>query len=222
MLTFPLLVYTGFALTYPESWWAAPLLHWERSLGLRGYLHRAAAAVLMAALLWHLLGLAADKGRRERLRKQMLGWKDLGDAWRMARYNLGLDGERPRLGEFSYADKIEYWAFLWGMIIMSATGLLLWFENWSLAFLPKLATDIATTIHFYEAVLATLAILVWHLYWVVFDPEVYPIDMAWWHGRSPAARVAERAKGAAGVDNKASTEAPAPAERNNPSEGEGQ
>ena len=46
MISFPILTYTGFALTYPEHWWAAPLLHWEATLGLRGGLHRAAALVL--------------------------------------------------------------------------------------------------------------------------------------------------------------------------------
>ncbi len=50
----------------------------------------------------------------------------------------------------------------------------------------------ATAIHFYEAVLATLAIVVWHLYWVIFDPDVYPMDASWWHGRAAAARVLER------------------------------
>ena len=65
-----------------------------------------------------------------------------------------------------------------------------------MTYLPKAATDIATTIHFYEAVLATLAIVVWHFYWVIFDPEVYPMDAAWWHGRSPDARLRERMGGA--------------------------
>jgi len=47
-------------------------------------------------------------------------------------------------------------------------------------------------VHFYEAILATLAILVWHFYFVIFDPDVYPMDLSWWHGRSPASRALER------------------------------
>ena len=81
---------------------------------------------------------------------------------------------------------------LWGTALMVVTGALLWFENTSLRWLPKWALDVATALHFYEAVLATLAILVWHLYWVIFDPDVYPMDTAWWTGRSPEARVLER------------------------------
>lgn len=195
MATFPVLAYTGFALTYPESWWAAPLLHWEASFGLRGFIHRGAAVLLMAGLFWHLAELGYSKARRNRLTKQMLGWQDLHDLWQTMRYNLNFESQRPKFGEFNYAEKLEYWAFIWGMFVMTLTGILLWFENLSLTYLPKAATDIATTIHFYEAVLATLAIVVWHFYWVIFDPEVYPMDAAWWHGRSPDARIKERMGG---------------------------
>ncbi|MFQ5664310.1 MAG: hypothetical protein ACE5HL_10810, partial [Terriglobia bacterium] len=55
-------------------------------------------------------------------------------------------------------------------------------------------SDAATAIHFYEAILASLAILVWHFYWVIFDPAVYPMDGSWWSGRPPLSRVRERAQ----------------------------
>ena len=98
----------------------------------------------------------------------------------------------PHAGTFSYVEKVEYWAFLWGTVLMTVTGLLLWFENATPALPAQVVTDVATAIHFYEAVLATLAILVWHLYWVIFDPDVYPMDWSWWTGRSPEARIRER------------------------------
>ncbi len=43
-------------------------------------------------------------------------------------------------------------------------------------------------VHFYEAVLATLAVVVWHLYSVIFDPDVYPMETAWLTGRSVTRR----------------------------------
>jgi hypothetical protein len=61
-----------------------------------------------------------------------------------------------------------------------------------LRYFPKWLTDVATAIHFYEAVLATLAIVVWHFYWVIFDPDVYPMDWSWWDGKPPASRAVER------------------------------
>ncbi len=49
--------------------------------------------------------------------------------------------------------------------------------------IPRWWIDIATTIHYYEAILATLAIIVWHLYHVIFDPDVYPMNWAWFDGK---------------------------------------
>jgi len=80
--------------------------------------------------------------------------------------------------------KAEYWAVIWGTAVMAATGVLLWAVKYTLAWLPKTWLDVATAVHFYEAVLATLAIVVWHFYSVIFDPDVYPVDTAWLTGYS--------------------------------------
>jgi len=55
---------------------------------------------------------------------------------------------------------MEYWAVLWGTILMGATGLMIWFKLDVTRFLPRWAVDVALTIHYYEAVLACLAIVV--------------------------------------------------------------
>jgi predicted CXXCH cytochrome family protein len=192
MLTFPVLVYTGFALTYPETWWAAPLLRWERALGLRGTLHRVAAVLMLVSLGWHLGHLLASRRLRACLSGLRWSRRDARDVVRALGRSLGGQGPAPGREKFSYVEKVEYWAFLWGSVLMALTGFVLWFENASLRYLPHWLLDAATAIHFYEAILATAAIVVWHLYWVVFDPEVYPMDASWWHGRMPPARALER------------------------------
>ncbi|MFM9031166.1 MAG: hypothetical protein ACKOTF_10900, partial [Opitutaceae bacterium] len=68
-------------------------------------------------------------------------------------------------------------------IVMAVTGGILWFDNTFMGILTKLGSDIARTVHFYEAVLATLAIIVWHFYFVIFNPDVYPMNLAWLTGR---------------------------------------
>ncbi|MCK5377501.1 MAG: hypothetical protein KAJ97_10480, partial [Acidobacteria bacterium] len=65
------------------------------------------------------------------------------------------------------------------------TGLMLWFDNWFIGFLPKGFLDVALVIHFWEAWLASLAILVWHMYSVVFHPHVYPMNPSWITGTMP-------------------------------------
>ena len=75
---------------------------------------------------------------------------------------------------------------------MAATGFILWFQDVALRWFPTWVTDVSTVIHFYEAILASLAILVWHFYAVIYDPLVYPMDLAWLAGRSAPGRDAER------------------------------
>ena len=60
---------------------------------------------------------------------------------------------------------------------------MIWFKIDVTQFLPRWAVDVATTVHYYEAILACLAIVVWHFYHVIFDPDVYPVNWAWWDGK---------------------------------------
>jgi formate dehydrogenase gamma subunit len=186
MASFPTLVVTGFALKYPESWWARPLSMWESNAGLRGGLHRTAAIVLIAATLYHFIHLALKKRDRRFLTAMIPTIKDATDILDVFRYNLGLTKEQPKFAKFNYAEKMEYWAFLWGTVVMGLTGFLLWFNNFTLRHFPKWVADAATAVHWYEALLATFSILIWHFYLVIFDPTVYPLDTAWLNGKMPA------------------------------------
>jgi len=186
MASFPTLVVTGFALKYPESWWAKPLLLWEAKAGVRGGLHRAAAILLILATVFHFVHLALKKRDRPFLAAMMPTIRDASDMLDVFSYNLGISKKEPNFGKFSYAEKMEYWAFLWGTLVMGLSGFLLWFNNFTLRHFPKWVTDAATAVHWYEALLATFAILIWHFYLVIFDPLVYPMDTAWLDGKISA------------------------------------
>jgi formate dehydrogenase gamma subunit len=185
-LSFPVLVLTGFALKFPESWWAAPIVQWEGRMRFRATTHRVAAVVLIASIVYHLVHLIARRRDRVILRRLKPEIKDVSDLWGMVRYNLGLATERPHFGMFSYAEKLEYLAFVWGSAVMIVTGFLLWFDNFTLRNFPKWVADAATAVHYYEAILASLSILLWHFYMTIFDPDVYPMDKAWWNGKASA------------------------------------
>jgi len=186
MLSFPTLVLTGFALKYPDSWWTGPFLLWGKQNSFRGLLHRAAAVMLIAATIYHFVHLMVNRNDRAFLSAMMPKWKDAADLWKVILHNLGLRAEPPKFAKFNYAEKMEYWAFLWGTAVMGISGLLLWFNNIALRYFPKWITDAATAVHWYEALLATFSVLLWHFYLVIFDPLVYPMDAAWLHGRVSA------------------------------------
>ena len=188
VISFLVLAWTGFALKYPDQWWASPLLLWESRWPVRSWIHRGAAVALILVSLAHALSLIVSP----RLR---LHWKELWprrddaiEAVENMAYNLGMRRTRPYRSAHSYIEKAEYWAVVWGAVVMALTGLMLWANNLMLALLPKSWLDVATGVHFYEAVLATLAIVVWHFYSVIFDPDVYPMDTAWFSGFSSRLR----------------------------------
>jgi cytochrome b subunit of formate dehydrogenase len=149
----------------------------------RRWSHRIAGVVLLAAGAYHLWYILARKEGRQLLKDLLPATKDLGDVADNARYLAGLRPEKARIGRFGYAEKMEYWAVIWGTIIMGVTGLMIWFKMDVTRFLPRWAVDVALTVHYYEAILACLAIVVWHFYHVIFDPEVYPLNWACWNGK---------------------------------------
>jgi cytochrome b subunit of formate dehydrogenase len=69
---------------------------------------------------------------------------------------------------------------------MALTGLVLWFPELVTRLLPWWSVTAAQTIHYYEAWLATLAIVVWHLFFVLLHPEVYPMSWTWLTGKMDA------------------------------------
>jgi cytochrome b subunit of formate dehydrogenase len=190
--SFVVLTYSGFALTYPEAWWAVPLQAWEDQYDIRGWVHRIAALVMLASALIHVVHLAVDRKARACIWQFIPGRGDLHELKERAMYFLGRQPDPPKSPWVGYPEKMEYGGVVWGTVVMTVTGFALWFENIVLRWFPSWVMDLSTTIHFWEAVLAGLSILVWHLYAVVFDPVVYPMDPAWLTGRSAPGREHER------------------------------
>lgn len=191
VLSFVTLVITGFALKFPDAAWVKAFQEFDPTSQYRGLAHRVAAVVISAATVFHLVHLAVVKHDRVILKELWPRLQDAKDIVAMFRFNLGLSRTRPTFGMFGYAEKMEYWAYMWGTVVMAVTGLILWANTWSLRHLPKWVSDAATAAHWYEAILASLSILVWHWYLVIFDPDVYPMDKAWLTGKTSADHVRE-------------------------------
>ena len=180
LTSFIALVLSGFALQYPDSWLASLL---GGSEYLRRIVHRIAAVIMLAVGVYHVAYLFLSKEGRLWLKDMLVRGKDFKDVMGNFGYYLGVSKVKPRIARFGYAEKAEYWAVIWGTILMGLTGLMIWFKLGIFGFLPRWAIEIALAIHFYEAVLATLAIIVWHFYHVIFDPDVYPLNFAFLDGR---------------------------------------
>ncbi len=183
--SFIILAYTGFALRHQHTWWAAPFTMWDPGFDWRGSIHRVMAGLFIALSVYHVYYLSFTRRGREQLKALMPKWKDFLDLIKTIKYNLGIDKKKPEPGVYDYAAKAEYWALIWGSCVMLVTGLMLAFENFFLRYFPKWILDVARAVHYYEAVLAVLAVLVWHLYFVIFDPEHYPLNFSMVTGKTP-------------------------------------
>ena len=125
--------------------------------------------------LYHVYYLSVRPAGRRWLVDMMPSMKDFSDFIGNMRYYLGTKEHPPEFDRFSYKQKAEYGALIVGTTLMSATGLVLWSESlWY-----KFIIDIATLVHGMEAVLACLAVIVWHLYEVHLRPHKFPMDNMW-------------------------------------------
>ena len=183
-LSFTVLVITGFSLRFYDSWWSVALFGWDGGFSFRGVVHRGAGIVLLLASFWHFLFLLTPRGKRF-LRDMLPRRLDFTQFHQTLRYNLGLGKEHPAFGRFSYVEKAEYWALVWGTVVMGITGLFLWYEDLAVRWFPKGFLDVMLVIHYYEAWLAFLAILIWHMYSTIFSPKVYPMNPSWLTGTMP-------------------------------------
>ncbi len=178
--SFIVLVITGFALKYPDSWFAA-LLHLSESV--RSIVHRIAGSALIGVGVYHVVYLITKREGRGMFRDMLPEIKDATDVVDNMRHHLGFRADKPAFKRFGYGEKAEYWALVYGTLVMAITGLALWFKVPVGNLFPRWILDVATAIHFYEAILATLAIVVWHFYAVIFDPDTYPMNWAWYDGK---------------------------------------
>ena len=166
LVSFTLLALTGLPQKYASSRLGEGLIELLGGIEMVRILHRVAAVALMGATLVHLLDVAYRILVRGLPVSMRFGVKDVKDAWQTVRYNLGKAGERPRMGRFTFEEKVEYWSLLWGTVIMVITGFALWNPIATARFLPGQAIPAALAAHGGEALLAVLAIVVWHGYGV--------------------------------------------------------
>jgi cytochrome b subunit of formate dehydrogenase len=180
-INFTILVITGFALKYPEAFWVSPITDVPLGMTFRGFLHRLCGVATLTLSGYHLFYCAFTERGRGIIKDMIPGFKDAKDLWETLKNNFFINrpAKEIKMGRFNFREKLEYLGLIWGTIVMTVTGFILWFKTEWLMYFPMWTYNVALAIHYYEAILATLTIIVWHLYSVVWNPEVYPMSWAW-------------------------------------------
>jgi formate dehydrogenase subunit gamma len=177
-----ILILTGLPLKFHEARLSQLFFDLIGGVQISTLIHRIGAVGLICVGAYHLFYLLVFREGRRNFLALLPGPKDALDLFQMLRYFLGRTEQKPRFGRFSYVEKFDYWAVYWGIVVMIGSGLILWFLETSLQFLPKFAADIAREAHSDEGLLATLAIIIWHFYNVHLNPEHFPMNRTFWTG----------------------------------------
>ncbi|MEI8204567.1 MAG: cytochrome c3 family protein [Bacteroidota bacterium] len=174
--SFIILAMTGFQLKFPESAYGKLLYSLGFNEVVRQWVHRISALLMIVLSVYHVVYLLFTIRGRDVLKGLFPRYSDVTQMKDTMLYYLHLSKKHPQYDNYNYMEKMEYWALIWGTIVMGLTGFVLWFPtivgNWA----PVWFIKVSEIIHFYEAILATLAILVWHWFFVIFHPGEYPLN----------------------------------------------
>ncbi|MCB8931833.1 MAG: cytochrome b/b6 domain-containing protein [Fimbriimonadaceae bacterium] len=180
------LVATGLPLRFAAAQISVQELNMIGGLDNSRLIHRIAAVGLIVVAIWHVLYLLArwrKFGGSIRSWRMLPNKKDLEDFNLVTKGYLGMTKEKPKFDHFTFRSKIDYLAEYWGVPVMVLSGLVLWFPMYFSTWMPEAAWPISFIAHGYEATLAFLAVVCWHLYNVLFNPNNFPFNTLWITGK---------------------------------------
>jgi formate dehydrogenase subunit gamma len=191
IVTFTVLAVTGLAQRYYTAGWGEWVILHLGGIESARLVHRGFAAIFILSVIYHFgyLGFAIF-ARHARL-SMVPTLQDFRDVTRLVRYSLGFSGQAPRFGRFDYRQKFEYWGLIFGSTIIIVTGLILMFPVAVTRILPGQFVAASVAVHGYEATLAVLTIVFWHLYDVILKPGIFPADTSIFTGKISARRLLE-------------------------------
>lgn len=192
MICILLLVVSGLSLRFADTGFGRLVIALEGGIEARGQLHRLAAVGLMLLWVYHALYVVFTERGHDQLMAIIPRFQDLRDLLATLKLNLGMASTAPRFGRFDFRQKFQYWAVAFGVWSMVLSGLVLWFENQSMAVLPKWGIDLTQILHSSEGLLIFVVLFLWHLYDAHLRPGVFPMDRTWLSGRLTREELMER------------------------------
>lgn len=204
IITFVVLILTGLPLVLTNLKIFRVLFGFEKAFYIRGLLHRIMAVTMIVNIFWHAAYTVLTHRGRSNFKEMMPRFKDARDAFETFGHNIGLTPflrkhgifkaffdkhpywlflKEPEFGRYNFIEKFEYIGVAWGSFVMIISGFFMWNVELSLKLFPLWVHDIFIIVHGYEAILAFLTIIIWHMYNVHLNPEVFPMSKIWLDGK---------------------------------------
>jgi predicted CXXCH cytochrome family protein len=201
--SFLLLVLTGMPLKFYYTNWAKAIFSLLGGAEVARALHHFGAIITFAYFGLHLAALVAGlwrkrgllrnpgSGRLEarRLWAALFGpdslvpsMQDLRDFVAHQKWFFG-KGPLPQFDRWTYWERFDYFAVFWGIFIIGASGLVMWFPKFFTGFLPGWMINVALILHSDEALLAAGFIFTFHFFNTHFRIEKFPMDTVIFSGR---------------------------------------
>ncbi len=177
-----ILAITGLALMYHDTWLGSFIIKLEGGVEARGYIHRVAAIALLLLCLYHIAYVIFKEEGHKEVMLMKVTKKDFKDFFTQLSFNLGISEKAPLYDKYSYKEKFQYWGVVLGITLMTISGFILWFENQSLAILPKWVMDLTFIVHGYQGLLLFLILFIWHIFNVHFSQTAFRINKIWLTG----------------------------------------
>jgi len=184
------LTLTGMSLLFATSSWAPVVMKALGGPEIAGLIHRTAAVVFATIFFGHLVYVARYLARNIKTfdwfgpLSMVPSLQDLRDIIAMFKWFLG-QAPRPVFERWTYWEKFDYWAPFWGVTIIGASGVMLWFPEVTASFLPGWVFNVATILHGEEAVLAVGFLFTVHFFNNHFRPDKFPLDILMFTGAVP-------------------------------------
>jgi cytochrome b subunit of formate dehydrogenase len=182
-LVFVILVLTGLSQKFHDAGLSQLIIGVLGGIDSVRVIHRITGVGLATLTLLHIISATYGVLFRRWQPTMVIGKKDFTDVIENLKYYFGLTDHPARCDRYDYKQKFEYWGVVVGGILMTMTGLTLWFPTIVARFLPGGAIPVAKALHTNEALLAFLVIVIWHIYNSIFSPEVFPMDTAIFTGK---------------------------------------
>jgi cytochrome b subunit of formate dehydrogenase len=180
IITLALLVITGFPLKYADSDISQAIVNLMGGWEIRGIIHRIAGIAMGLLGLYHIIEYLASRKKSKKMLPRFQDFKDFGH---YLKYLVG-KADHPRYDRYSWKEKFEYWAIVWGLIIMGATGVMMMYPQESTQLFGSTGwVEVAWIAHSFEAMLAVLAVVIWHFWSVHLNPKKFPMNKVWLTGK---------------------------------------
>ena len=189
ILSFNMLAFTGLPQKYFQAGWAERIIQLLGGIERTRLIHRTFALILIAEALWHIGAMIAARRAGREHGDMAVTFGDVRGVIGDIAFLLGLRREKPAFARYDYRQKLEYWAVVWGTVVMATSGLIMWFPEAVTRVLPGVIVPASRVAHGGEALLAILSVIIWHFYNAHFRPDIFPMDRAMWSGEIPLERL---------------------------------